>query len=565
MKTYVLKRLIISVPLLFTMSFIVFLAIKLSPGDWFQQYERSPREDQRIIERQKREIGYYKPVTVQYLYWLRGLCFDVKTKCERTYIADFEERIVEEKYRPGGTLEPLLSQRGDHGYYAELTFSGSGGEHYQLNRFNNPRRADEGPWHEWPTDRFDRLELDLENLGTAPVRITATLLSGPPDAAPVEVAVTETFGPRRTSTLGTVGKHACVLAMVFAVIGTLVAVFGGAVSRKGLLVAGCVVAAAAGLYAVLAVTTSYNRTLSIDLDELANRGADLGHVRGLRISSEDAGTVLFDNVRLKERTRPRLFRWPNFGYSFATKQPVFERLWPRMVNTLKLSFFAILITWFVALPIGIYCAVHQYSIGDSIFAFFSFIGMSIPNFFFSLLLLYAVSLTFELPAGHALRGLFPIGGLTSENFSELSAIGKILDQAWHLVLPVSMTVMAGLAGLQRQMRGNLLEELRQLYVTTARAKGLPEHKVIYKHAVRNAINPMVTYLGYLLTALISSSALVEIIFAYPGVGKVMLEAVLNKDLYVVMGSMMLGGTLLLIGNVMADILLAVVDPRIRYD
>jgi peptide/nickel transport system permease protein len=102
-------------------------------------------------------------------------------------------------------------------------------------------------------------------------------------------------------------------------------------------------------------------------------------------------------------------------------------------------------------------------------------------------------------------------------------------------------------------------------VTTARAKGLPEHKVIYKHAVRNAINPMVTYLGYLLTALISSSALVEIIFAYPGVGKVMLEAVLNKDLYVVMGSMMLGGTLLLIGNVMADILLAVVDPRIRYD
>jgi peptide/nickel transport system permease protein len=128
-----------------------------------------------------------------------------------------------------------------------------------------------------------------------------------------------------------------------------------------------------------------------------------------------------------------------------------------------------------------------------------------------------------------------------------------------------MTVMAGLAGLQRQMRGNLLEELRQLYVTTARAKGLPEHKVIYKHAVRNAINPMVTYLGYLLTALISSSALVEIIFAYPGVGKVMLEAVLNKDLYVVMGSMMLGGTLLLIGNVIADILLAVVDPRIRYD
>jgi peptide/nickel transport system permease protein len=115
------------------------------------------------------------------------------------------------------------------------------------------------------------------------------------------------------------------------------------------------------------------------------------------------------------------------------------------------------------------------------------------------------------------------------------------------------------------MRGNLLEELRQLYVTTARSKGLPENKVIYKHALRNAINPMVTNLGYFLRALISSSALVEIVFAYPGVGRLMLEAVLNKDLYVVMGNMMLGSVLLIFGNLMADILLTVVDPRIRYD
>ena len=245
----------------------------------------------------------------------------------------------------------------------------------------------------------------------------------------------------------------------------------------------------------------------------------------------------------------------DLGYSLSQKLPVMDVIGGRALNTIYLNIATMFFTWLIALPIGIYCAVHQYSVTDRVFAGLAFVGMSFPGFFLALLLLYLLGATW---------GMVPIGGLTSDNFYELAFWQKGLDVAHHMVVPVLVLTTGALAGLQRLMRGNMLEVLREQYVTTARAKGLPENRVIYRHAVRNAINPMVTIFGFQLSGLLSGAALVEIICSYPGLGSIMLDAVRRQDLFLVMGGMLISGVLLIIGNLMADIMLGVVDPRISY-
>ena len=242
----------------------------------------------------------------------------------------------------------------------------------------------------------------------------------------------------------------------------------------------------------------------------------------------------------------------DLGYSFSKRAPVASVIGSYLVNTLILAAFSIFITWVVAIPVGIYCAVNQYRWSDRIFSFLAYIGMSTPNFFLALLLLYAVSV----------MGILPIGGMKSVNFDELSVIGKTLDVLKHLVVPGIVLGTAAMASLQRIMRGNMLEELRARYVTTARAKGLPENRVVYLHALRNAINPLITIFGYQFSALLSGAALTEIITSWPGLGSVMLEAVRAQDLFLVMGNMLMGGVMLICGNLLADLLLAWSDPRI---
>jgi len=244
----------------------------------------------------------------------------------------------------------------------------------------------------------------------------------------------------------------------------------------------------------------------------------------------------------------------DFGYSFAYKRPVVAVLKSRLFNTFILSLSAFLFSWLIALPIGIYCAVHQYKIGDRIFSFLSFIGLSIPNFFFALILLYLASLT----------GVLPTGGMRSLHYLELSALARFWDLIRHLVIPTLVLGTSSIAGLQRLMRGNMLEILRSQYITTARAKGLAENRVIYVHAVRNAINPMVTIFGASLSGLLSGAALTEIICSWPGLGSLMLEAVMGQDLFLFAGDLLMTGFLLIIGYLIADILLAWVDPRIQY-
>ena len=234
-------------------------------------------------------------------------------------------------------------------------------------------------------------------------------------------------------------------------------------------------------------------------------------------------------------------------------EQVSAKLKERIPNTLLLTVIVIFLTWVAGIPLGVAAALNWKTPFDRMMTVLTSIGMAIPSFFFAvLLLIFAVK-----------TGWFPVGGLTCTNFNELSFGGKILDLAHHLFLPVTVLFTISLAGLQRQMRANLLDVLDSDYVKFARAKGLNEFKVIYKHALRNAINPMITLLGFEFAGLLSGAALTEYVFQYPGLGRLILEAVLKSDINLVMASLMMGAIMLVLGNLIADILLIITDPRIR--
>lgn len=239
----------------------------------------------------------------------------------------------------------------------------------------------------------------------------------------------------------------------------------------------------------------------------------------------------------------------------TTGGSVFELLKQRAGNTLMLSVLTIIATWLIAIPAGTYAAIHRGKFVDKFFGLITAMGMSMPTFLSSLLLLM-----FALGTG-----LLPIGGLTSPDFFERDTFSQILDLAHHLIIPVTVLTFFSLATIQRQMRGSLLDVLRKEYVRTARAKGLSENVVIYKHAVRNAINPLITLFGFEFASLLSGSALAEMVLAYPGLGRLTLEGVLTKDMNLVMASIMLGAVMLILGNLVADVLLKVTDPRISLE
>lgn len=233
-------------------------------------------------------------------------------------------------------------------------------------------------------------------------------------------------------------------------------------------------------------------------------------------------------------------------------ESVASRLMERVPNTLLLSLVVITFTWAIAIPLGIIAAVNRNKWIDKFMTVFTSVGMAVPSFFLAILLLILA----------VKSGLFPTGGLTSYNFAQMNIFQKILDVIHHLFLPATVLIVISIAGLQRQMRGNLLEVLGSDYVKFARAKGLSENKVIYKHALRNAINPMITLLGFEFAGLLSGAALTEYVFQYPGLGRLVLEAVLKSDINIVMASLMLGTIMLILGNLFADILLRLTDPTI---
>lgn len=244
-----------------------------------------------------------------------------------------------------------------------------------------------------------------------------------------------------------------------------------------------------------------------------------------------------------------------FGYSFHFNVPVVKVIGQRLLNTFILSLASFLFTWLVALPLGIWAALNRNRFTDRLIQFFSYVFLSLPGFFVAMLLLYVASQT----------GILPLGGMYSPDFEQMNVFEKTWDLFKHLTIPTIALSLASLAALQRIMRGNMLEVLGQKYILAARAKGLPENRVVYVHALRNAVNPLITLLGYEFSGLLSGAALIEIICSWPGLGSLMLTAVFSKDIYLVMANMLMGGVLFIIGNLIADITLAKVDPRIRYD
>lgn len=245
----------------------------------------------------------------------------------------------------------------------------------------------------------------------------------------------------------------------------------------------------------------------------------------------------------------------DLGLSFSSdRRPVADKILERLPITIALNILSMILILIVAIPIGVLSAVHQNSFFDRITGVFVFIGFAIPTFWLALLLmiLFGVQL-----------GWLPISGIRSLNYEYLPPGAIFIDLIKHLIMPVLLSAFGGLAGFSRYMRANMLEVIRQDYITTARAKGLSERLVIYKHALRNALLPLVTILGLSVPGLIGGSVIFETIFAIPGMGQLFYMSVMARDYPTIMGILFIGAVLTLLGNLLADVSYALVDPRIR--
>jgi len=245
----------------------------------------------------------------------------------------------------------------------------------------------------------------------------------------------------------------------------------------------------------------------------------------------------------------------DFGESFSRHQPVFAVLREGLLNTLLLAVAGALVTWGLAIPLGAWAAARHNSAVDRALSLVAFVGLSVPEVLSGLVLLMLAART----------GWFPVGGMRSLDWETLSLGGRALDLLRHLALPALVVGLVPLASRMRQMRASLLDVLRLDYITTARAKGLDERTVVMKHALRNALNPLITLFGYTLGSLLSGSLVAEIIFSWPGLGRVTYEAILSRDQYLVVGSVLMAATVLVAGNLVADLMLAAADPRVRRD
>lgn len=249
-----------------------------------------------------------------------------------------------------------------------------------------------------------------------------------------------------------------------------------------------------------------------------------------------------------------LFRG-DFGHSFEWNRPVADLIWDRMGSTLAISLASLAFVWAVAIPIGIYSAVRRHSVGDHVFTFLGFIGLAIPNFILALTLMYV---TYRY-LGQS------VGGLYSQQFVNAPwSWEKVLDLLSHLWIPIIVIGTSGTAALIRILRANLSDELNKPYVITARAKGLPEYRVVLKYPVRIALNPLVSAIGWVLPELISGVTITAIVLNLPTAGPLLLRALTVQDMYLAGSFILLMGVLTLVGMLISDILLALLDPRIRF-
>lgn len=245
----------------------------------------------------------------------------------------------------------------------------------------------------------------------------------------------------------------------------------------------------------------------------------------------------------------------DFGQSFQWRQPVASLVWGQIGTTLMITLASLLFVWAVALPIGIYSAVRRYSLGDHIFTLLGFIGLAVPNFILALVLMYA---------SYRLFGQ-SVGGLYSPQFTDAPwSWDKLADLLAHIWVPIIIIGTSGTAALIRILRANLTDELHKPYVLTARAKGLPEYRVVLKYPVRIALNPFVSALGWVLPHLVSGATIISIVLNLPTAGPLLLSSLVSQDMYLAGTFILLLGVLTLVGMLISDLLLALLDPRIRF-
>ena len=245
----------------------------------------------------------------------------------------------------------------------------------------------------------------------------------------------------------------------------------------------------------------------------------------------------------------------DFGESFLDGRKVITKIRERLLVTLFINIVSILLILFIGIPLGVIGSVKQDSITDKSITTFVFVGFAVPSFWLALILMdiFCIKL-----------GWLPVLGLTSLDFENFNLFEKIIDITRHLILPISIFVFGGLAGISRYMRQSMIQTLNKPYILTARAKGLPENQIVYKHALKNSLLPIITLLGLSIPGLISGSVIIESVFAIPGMGRLFFESVMSRDYPVIMGILTIGAILTMIGNLAADIGYAYADPRIRY-
>jgi peptide/nickel transport system permease protein len=241
-------------------------------------------------------------------------------------------------------------------------------------------------------------------------------------------------------------------------------------------------------------------------------------------------------------------------YSFKDGRPVLDKIGERIWNTLLLNLIAVLIIFSLAIPLGIFSAKRQYTFMDNLGTFGAYLGISIPSFWLAYLLILGTVKLFG----------YPVLGMRSFVTEEFTGFEPVMDRLWHLLLPSIILAIGGIAALSRYTRSSMLEVIRQDYIRTAKAKGLSEETVYYKHALRNALLPIITLFGFLIPGLIGGSIIIETVFAWPGIGRLAYQAVLSRDYPVVMTINTITAVLVLIGNFVADLLYGIADPRIRY-
>ena len=277
----------------------------------------------------------------------------------------------------------------------------------------------------------------------------------------------------------------------------------------------------------------------------------------------DAADAIRETYGIDRPLPVQYFKWItrilfdfDFGISFQSSAPVSEIIGPRLLLTVVLALATVVFTWIIAIPIGIISAVKQYSVLDYVVTFLGFLGLAVPDFLLALVLLYVAFAWFD----------FSVGGLFSPEYVNAPwTLARIADLGLHMIIPMIVLGTSGTAATIRIVRANLLDELRKPYVVAARAKGVPEWKLILKYPVRIAMNPVISLTAYILPFLISGSIIVSVVLALPTMGPVLLQSLLAQDMFLAGSIILLVGAMTIIGTLLSDILLVWADPRVRFE